>query len=406
MTRRKLALILTADAGFGHRSAANALAAALRETHGAECDHEIINILDDPKVPRRLRAMQSDYDHIARDMPGLYGFGYKATDAETPAALIKSGLQAMLYGATRRLLADKKPDLLISTYPLYPSPLGAVFSITGTFIPLVTVVTDLVTVHQMWFCRYSDLTVVPTKAVRALAMKARLPADAVEVIGIPVNPALGKEKRARQDIRSSLGWDRDLTPVLLVGSKRSSLYVEVAHALNHSGLPLQLIAVAGGDDERYHELRRTEWHCPAHVYNFTDRMPEMMKAAGCIVCKAGGLTVSEALACGLPLLLTDVIPGQETGNAEYVVGGGAGEVVDRPLGALDTIFHWLRNGGVLLKKRSAAAARLGRPRAAYDIIERAWALAESGPAARKTSQILALPRLLSGGRWRAGARRS
>jgi 1,2-diacylglycerol 3-beta-galactosyltransferase len=119
-----------------------------------------------------------------------------------------------------------------------------------------------------------------------------------------------------------------------------------------------------------------------------------MRAADAIVCKAGGLTTTESLACGLPLMLTDVIPGQETGNAEYVVSGGAGEMIDEPLKALETVCHWLLNDGQLLKERSANAAKLGRPRAAFDIVERAWALAQRGPIKREAEQVLLLPRLI------------
>jgi 1,2-diacylglycerol 3-beta-galactosyltransferase len=255
-------------------------------------------------------------------------------------------------------------------------------------------VTDLVTVHQIWFSPYPDLTVVPTEAVRDLAIGAKVPAAQIEVIGIPVHPALSQETRNKAALRAELEWDQNLTTLLIVGSKRSSLYVDVAHALNHSGLPVQLIVVTGGDEERYEELQKTEWHRPAHVYNFVKNMPTMMRAADAIVCKAGGLTVTESLACGLPLMLTDVIPGQETGNAEYVVNGGAGEMIEVPLQALETVCHWLLNDGALLKERSANAIKIGRPRAAYDIVERAWALAQRGPIEKEADQILLLPRLI------------
>ena len=394
MPNPKRVLILTADAGFGHRSAANALAEALQETHGDECTYEIVNVLDDERAPRLLHDSQSDYDRIARDMPEVYKFGYDATDVNAAAGLMERGLQAMLYDAMRHVLQDKQPDVIISTYPLYQAPLDAVFALTKKFIPLVTVVTDLVTVHQIWFSPYPDLTVVPTAAVRDLAINAKVPAEQIEVIGIPVHPALSQETRDKAAIRIELGWNPDLATLLIVGSKRSSLYVDVAHVLNHSGLPVQLIVATGGDDERYEELQKMEWHRPTHVYNFVENMPTMMRAADIIVCKAGGLTVTESLACGLPLMLTDVIPGQETGNAEYVVNGGAGELIEAPLQALETVCHWLLNDSVLLKERSANATKLGRPRAAFDIVDRAWALMQRRPIEKETEQVLLLPRLI------------
>ena len=266
-----------------------------------------------------LHDSQSDYDRIARDMPEVYKFGYDATDINAASGLMERGLQAMLYDAMRSVLQDKQPDVIISTYPLYQAPLGAVFALTKKFIPLVTVVTDLVTVHQIWFSPYPDLTVVPTEAVRDLAIEAKVPAEQIEVIGIPVHPALSQETREKAAIRAELGWDPNLTTILIVGSKRSSLYVDVAHVLNHSGLPVQLIVATGGDDERYEELQKTEWHRPAHVYNFVKNMPTMMRAADAIVCKAGGLTVTESLACGLPLDVDGCDP--RPGNGQRRVCG-------------------------------------------------------------------------------------
>src|SRR5512139_2040114 len=110
MPDSKRILILTADAGFGHRSAANALAEALQETHGDDCTYEIVNVLDDERTPRLLHDSQSDYDRIARDMPDVYKFGYDATDANAAAGLMERGLQAMLYDAMRNVLHDKQPD--------------------------------------------------------------------------------------------------------------------------------------------------------------------------------------------------------------------------------------------------------------------------------------------------------
>jgi len=100
------------------------------------------------------------------------------------------------------------------------------------------------------------------------------------------------------------------------------------------------------------------------------------------------------LAAGLPLLLTDVIPGQETGNAHFVVNGGAGELIEEPLQALETLCHWLLDDGKLLKERAANAAQLGRPRAAYDIADLAWRAALRGPMKKESSQIVGLPNLI------------
>ena len=100
-----------------------------------------------------------------------------------------------------------------------------------------------------------------------------------------------------------------------------------------------------------------------------------MRAADCVIGKAGELTVSEALACGLPLILVDVIPGQETGNADDVVFGNAGVLVRDPIVVLETICHWLEKDKLYYKQQAENARQLGRPRAAFDAAEWIWVLA-------------------------------
>ena len=394
MTDGKRVLILTADAGFGHRSAANAIAAALRELHGHDCVVEIVNPLEDDRVPAFLRHSQADYDRIVRDMPDLYEFGYEASDAAVPSMMVESALTVMLFEAMDDLVRRHQPDAIVTTYPLYQSPLSAVYTIRRRHIPLLTVVTDLATVHRLWFHETADLCLVPTQKVRDLALAHGLSASNVRIIGIPVHPDLARENRDPTVIRAELGWQSDLTTVLAVGSKRVGHLIEVLAVLNHSGLPLQLAIVAGGDDELYHQLESTEWHAVTHLYNFVRNMPTLMHAADCIICKAGGLIVTEALACGLPLLVIDVLPGQEAGNANYVIEGGAGELAQTPMAALEIIYHWLDRDQALLTERAQSARRLGRPRAAYKVAEQVWAAAERGPCDRAGHHITVRSKLI------------
>jgi len=371
----KRILILMADYGYGHHSAANAIAEALKETHGKDSVVEIVNPLDDKRAPALLRNEQANYDDIIREIPDLYKLGYKVSDSPLASDLIENAMTLLLFKLLRDVVRQHQPDVIVCTYPLYPAILSTIFSVENHYIPLITVVTDLVTVHKLWFHPQAGLCLVPTRIVYDLAMEAGLTPEKVKIIGIPVHPELAKRKQDRASIRKSLGWDPDLFTVLAVGSKRVENMYESLDGLNHSGLPLQLVVVAGGDDELYHRLEQVEWHRQAHLYNFVTDMATLMRASDCVLGKAGGLTVSESLACGLPLILIDVIPGQETGNAEYVTHGNAGDLAPDPMSALETMCHWLDKGEELYKIRSKNARRLGRPQAAYETAELAWAAA-------------------------------
>ncbi len=373
---RRRILTLTADAGFGHRSAANAIGSALDEMYGDRCEISIVNPLEDRRTPFFLRDSQSDYDKLVRNTPELYRFGYDASDASVPAVIVEQALTVFLYEVIRDLVRSFRPDVILTTYPLYQSPLRAVMMISRASIPILVTVTDLATVHRLWFNNNVDLCMVPTTIVRDLALNYGMSPEQVQVTGIPINPDVVRELRSPQEIRLSLGWNTDLPTVLAVGSRRVDRLIDTLNVLNHFGIPMQLIVVAGKDEKLYQELKQIEWHVPVNIYNYVQNIPTLMKAADFIICKAGGLIITEALACARPMLLIDAIPGQETGNADYVVQNGAGDLAREPVEVLETVSHWMMDGGLLLSQRAENASRLGKPNAAYEVANAVWLAAQ------------------------------
>ncbi|MCU0508166.1 MAG: hypothetical protein MUC34_07175 [Anaerolineae bacterium] len=390
--RQRKILILSADAGFGHKAAARAIAEGFRVRYGDRCAVSIVNPLDHPKAPALLVSAQDDYDRMIQQSPDLYRVGYEASDGAVPAGIAEQALTLMLYTVLRDILAAQEPDAVITTYPLYQASLAALRGLSRHGRPFLTVVTDLVTVHRLWFHESAEYCLVPTQMVADKALESGVAPDRVEIAGLPVNPQLG-EQVDRAALRARLGWSNDRTVALFTGSKRVKKLEPVARILNHSGLPLELAIVTGGDEELRKRFERAEWHVPAHVYGYIDNMPEMMQAADFIVCKAGGLIVSESLAAGLPLLLAEAIPGQETGNADYVVKGGAGMLVNDATEALVQVFHWLDKDRAGLADAAGRARLLGRPDAALRVAERGLEVAINGPRPVSRGMARQLPRL-------------
>ena len=387
-------LILTADAGLGHRRAAEAIDAVLRGVWGEVCETTIVNPLEDARVPTLLRESQADYDRLVREMPRLYELAYDVSDANLVSSVVDGALAMMLFEVMQEIVACHRPDVIITTYPLYQAPLGAVYQASDHYIPLLTVVTDLAAVHRLWFHDAADLCMVPTEAVRDEAVQSGIASDKIRVVGIPVQLDLTREDWNRETLRAELGWQQDLTTILVVGSKRVEHLLDTLGALNHSGLSLQLAIVSGDDENLYRALQAIEWHVTAHIYGFVTNMPALMRAADCVISKAGGLIVAESLACGLPMLLIDALPGQETGNVEHVVANGAGELAKDPLAVLEAMRHWLADGGRLLAEKARNARRIGRPRAAYDVANLALVAARSGPRVQKDNRVSGRAKLL------------
>ncbi len=372
VTSRRV-LILTADAGLGHRSAAEAIATALQRQYGDACVLNTVNVFAQESVPDFARERGADYDQIVQEMPALYRLGYNLSDGIVMTTVLRGFLTMLLAETMDKLVEQYAPDVVVSTYPAYQAVLDA----ERPRVPYLTVVTDFTAIHEIWFSPHVDLCVVPTEVAREQAVEAGLPAERVEVMGIPVDPAFG-EARAPALLRSSLGWNPDLTTVLAVGGKRVGNLPDIVRVLNHAGFPIQLALVAGQNEDLHREFKEMDWHLPAHIYGFVDNMPTLMHASDLILCKAGGLIVSESLAAGLPLLLVDVLPGQEAGNAEFVVQGEAGVLAQDPLQALETLAHWLEHDEARLRQCTQNARRLGNSQAAFEVADRIWDLCTSG----------------------------
>ena len=370
--KRKI-LILTGDAGLGHRSAAEALQKAFEHQFGEQCETAIQNPLNHTKIPDFIRQSQSDYDEIVKAIPELYRLGYDISDSKLPVSLMEDGFTLLLLDVMRESLRDFQPDLILTTYPIYPAPLSSFMESKELNIPVIATVTDLVTVHHVWFHEGLSLLTVPTEIVRQRALDAGLRPEQVKISGIPVDPEIHHLKDVPvKQIRRDLGWDKALTTLLVVGSPRVVALMDILLVLDAREEDFQFALVAGGNDQLHENFQSTRWAHPASVYNFVEFMPRLMRASDLIICKAGGLIVTESLASELPLMLVHVLPGQERGNVGYVVDHGAGALCETPAEASKTLAHWLADGGASLAELSQHAAQAGRADAALEIARTAW----------------------------------
>jgi len=392
MESKKRALILTADAGFGHRSAALAVRDAVVDKYAEQMSVELLNPLDEPTTPSFLRDTQSDYDKYVKHVPELYQLGYEASDNLIPTAFLERSIGVLLVDTMRALFTKYKPDVVLSTYPWYQAAISTMFTGRKNKVPQFTAVTDLSTVHRMWFHKKVTGCLVPNTLVAELGMSYGMPLEKIIITGIPVSPAISKEKRDKNEIRKELGWQPDLPTILAVGSKRVERLIDSLNVINHFGAPIQVAVVCGRDENLFRELTHFEWHIPAYIYEYSDQVATLMKASDLLLCKAGGLIVTEALASGLPMMLTEIIPGQETGNAEYVTAYGAADMAESSIAILECMNHLMKDDQALLKKRAANARFLGQPESAYAAADILWKSASSTetkkPSHRSVHQLL------------------
>ena len=367
---KKRVLILTADAGMGHRSAAEAIKKSLENRHGEQCEILINNPLNHTKVPSLIRDSQSDYDEIVKNLPELYKLGYRMSDATLPVTLMEGGFTMLLVSVLRSILKEISPDLIILTYPIYQAPLKVIQQSSKKKVPIMTVVTDLVTVHHVWFNTGVTCCTIPSETAHQRALKAGLTEEQIIQTGIPVDPEIqALKKKDKSLMKEELGWEKDPITLLVLGSPRMPSLTDIIQILNYSGHDIQFALVTGGSDRLHDEFKAMDWQHPVTLYDFVEYVPKLMRAADIILCKAGGLVVSESLASGLPLILVHAIPGQEKGNVDFVVENGAGELCQTPFEVLKTLALWLKNDHQVLRSVAEKAKQLGRADAANIIAE-------------------------------------
>ncbi len=369
-------LILTADAGAGHRSAANALDGAFKACFGERVVTAIVNPLHEPRAPLAFRLAEENYLNQVQATPALYQLQHEATDSPVSAAIFSLSARLLLTRTMSRLLARHQPDVIISVYMLYSEAVAAACAQLGRQVPHITVITDLgSTVHAVWFSPHDALCVVPSVVVRRKAIACGMDEARVLIAGIPVDRRFGQPAAPASTLRAELGWNTDLPAILLMsGGAGIGHIADLAAAIDAADLPAQLVVVAGRNEELEDRLRATVWRNPTHIYGFTREVPTLMHASNVVLTKAGGLSVSEALAAGLPIILHSAIQGQETGNVEHVVEHGAGVWAPTIPEVARTLRRWLVNDPAEWQRFHAAAASIGRPQAADETARWAFEL--------------------------------
>lgn len=353
----------------------------------------MLNLFAHPMAPRFVNEGQGKYDLIAKDWPDLHDLALDMTEFQLTSNVVEMAHSIALYKAVADIIRQHQPDIIITTFPTYQAPLLAYLNQQRSRIPLVTVITDLGAIYPLWFHSGVDLCLASTRRTAELARENGLQPSQVQVTGLPVDPMLAQKPSDKRDLRRQLGWEPDRFTLLVVGSHRVKALHEFAEILNHSGFNLQLVLVAGGDEKMHEHFLSMTWHTPAHIYNYVDNLPTFMHAADSIISKAGGLIVSESLAAGLPMFITQAIVEHEISNAAHVTTHGAGEMVETPLDLLKAICHWLMNEGRLFQHRALQAEKLGRPYAAYDVADIIASLAQQQRPPRNRVERLSLEAL-------------
>jgi 1,2-diacylglycerol 3-beta-galactosyltransferase len=375
MTQRsKRLLILTADTGGGHRSAAEAIAEAISRLYHSAIRTEIVDALTH-HTPFPLNKIGHLYAPIVHYTPRLWQLLWRLTDNPRRTRWLFATMRPWVESRLQRLLIAAQPDAVVSVHPAFNHLGFWVLRQAGAQTPFITVVTDLVRAHAFWFCPDIDLCLTPTAEARQDALRAGLSPERTHVTGLPVSPKFVQRQPGKPQARAVLNLPPDVPVILLMGGGEGvgPVFV-IARAIAQTQIPAQMVVIAGRNKRLQRRLEAVTWEIPTHIAGFVTNVPQWMAAADVLVTKAGPGVLSEAFIVGLPLVLSGAIPGQEVPNVDYAVAQGAAISETEPARIARWLAERLRLGDEKLAHMAAASRRLARPNAALQVARQIVAL--------------------------------
>jgi 1,2-diacylglycerol 3-beta-galactosyltransferase len=363
----KKVLILMSDTGGGHRSAAQAIAEGLEHIRPSEFDVQLLDFIADC-TPFPLNRAGRLYRPAVTYSGPLWGWLWRTSDDPARTAFLLKPLIPWARSRLVQLLRRTMPQVIVSVHPLSNHLAVQAVRKLDRPIPVITLVTDLVRAHVSWFCPDIALCIVPSDAVRQKALACGLSPQRIKVVWMPVSLKFGQELGGKRELKDKLGLKPHLPALLLVGGGEGMGKVfRIARAIAEARLRAQLLVVTGRNRSLRRRLERVDWEIPTAVFGFVNNMPELMAASEVIVTKAGPATISEAIACGLPMIISGSIPYQEDRNVAYVVENGVGQLTEEPGEIVNLLREWLRPGNEELSGMAMNARRLAQPAATLEV---------------------------------------
>lgn len=342
--------------------------------YGDAVEFDAVDVLRELKWP--LNKQPELYPLVVNTSKLLWALMYYSFDGKHRARLARQLIYRNNRDNLRRVVRDHPADVVVCTHSVIANPTFRAFLTLDERPPFLTVVTDLVTTPSFWYDPRVDYCFVPTESAYRRGLRLGMSPAQMQITGLPVNPHFINSIKSKAEARTDFGFDKDLPAVLFVaGGEGMGSIFKMVLALDAQPLDLQIVVVCGRNEDLKNKLEARKWTNKRHIFGFVtnhQEMPRIMAACDIIVTKAGPSTISEAAIAGLPMIISDRIPGQETGNVRLVLEYDAGVYLPKPEKVVSQIMDWFGEGPKALAQRSENARRIARPNAVWEIAEAVW----------------------------------
>jgi processive 1,2-diacylglycerol beta-glucosyltransferase len=356
---KKRILILTASFGEGHNSAARGIRDGLARVAPEGTEVELRDLFAET-YPLLNELVRRSYLWVVDFAPRVWGSVYRWLDRKQD---YDKNFQrfSRLKEHFAALLDRFQPDIVVSSFPAYPYLLEQILG-PHRLCKSVVIVTDSITVNNIWYRCAADYFLAPNEQSAAVLRAAGIAAEKIKVFGFPVSPKFADSAESNRVLPPSNSERRVL--YMIHAATRGT--PELAQRL--ADLGVDLTVTIGRADRLMPEIEAAVGD-KAKVIGWTDDLPRMLHESHLLIGKAGGATVQETIAAACPMIINYVVAGQEEGNAQLIVETNSGVIANSPREVIAQVKRAFADDAKQWREWSANISRLSKPRAALDIAE-------------------------------------
>ncbi len=343
----KKCLVLSVTAGQGHHSCGKAVCDYFN-AHGVETV-----MIDTLRYinPLISHAVANGYLVATEYSPPLYGSMYRLAEKRRPRergdALAKLA-SMILKGNLLKYINEYDPQVIVCTH-VFSAYLLTTLGLSH--IIKVGIVTDF-TIHPFWETTHMDYYVTASELLNLQLIKKGISPDKALPIGIPIRDRFN-QRMSRAEACAQLGIENKETLLMMSGSMGYGNMVRSVEKIDALSHDFQILAVCGNNADAQRRIESIPRRHDIYAYGYVDTIDVMMDAADILITKPGGLSTSEAMAKGVPIVLTTPIPGQENRNVEFLLNNGLA-MMSSPTTPIDEcVYQLFSEPGRLTRMREA-----------------------------------------------------
>ena len=320
----KKVLILYGAYGGGHLSAAKTITKQLETMYKDKISVTMIDCIE--YINKYVNKVSTEaYKELAKKAPWVWKHVYKSA-RHGPVSHISTTTNKLMSYKLLDLIKAENPDLIISTHPFSTQMCAMLKEKEKIDCKLATILTDY-HIHAQWLVlsKYNDYFFVSNEQMKTAMIAEGILDEKIYVTGIPISEKFS-QKFDKEEIYNHFNLSPDKKTVLFFAGGEFGLgrntTVMVLKALIRLFKQLQIVAISGKNkkmNKKFQELiELTNSSDRVKLFEYTDKVPELMSISSAVITKAGGLTITECLASNLPIIIINPIPGQEEENAEFL----------------------------------------------------------------------------------------